>query len=71
MNTPRTTRVPLASINGTLQRLRRDIDAVVEAGDPDVRADLVAIHYQVRLLGQHLNAALGASAEPIPPEDPR
>ncbi|RKN50488.1 hypothetical protein [Micromonospora endolithica] len=73
MSTARTAKAPMDRIGAGLERLRHDIDALVDVvtRDPQARPQLVDIHHQVRLLGQHLNTALGAPAEPVPPEEPR
>lgn len=66
--------LPLTSASRSLQRLRGDIEMLVDtaAREPTAsrRAALVDVHHQLRLLGQRVNAALGG-----PPrragEDPR
>ena len=56
--------VPLTSASRSLQRLRGDIEVLVDAAarEPTAsrRAALVDVHHQMRLLGQRVNAALGA-----------
>ncbi|MFF3867059.1 hypothetical protein [Micromonospora sp. NPDC001898] len=67
----RSAKAPLARIGVGLEQLRHDIDALVDvvARHPHARPQLVEIHHQVRLLGQHLNTALGTPTEPVPPEE--
>ncbi|MEW2382593.1 hypothetical protein AB0873_10980 [Micromonospora sp. NPDC047707] len=56
--------LPLTSASRSLQRLRGDIEVLVDAAvrEPTAsrRAALVDVHHQLRLLGQRVNAALGA-----------
>ncbi|MEH0930925.1 hypothetical protein [Micromonospora sp. CPCC 205558] len=54
-----------------MEQLRHDIDMVVDGAGrrPSVRAQLVDVHHQVRLLGQRLNTALGADMAPAPPQE--
>ncbi|RLK12659.1 hypothetical protein DER29_5942 [Micromonospora sp. M71_S20] len=69
--TVRSAKAPMARINADLEQLRHDIDALVDVVDrhPHARPQLVEIHHQVRLLGQHLNTALASPTEPVPPEE--
>ena len=71
--TVRSAKAPLARIHAGLEQLRHDVDALVDvvARHPHARPQLVEIHHQVRLLGQHLNTALALPAEPVPPEEPQ
>ncbi|MCZ7379700.1 hypothetical protein [Micromonospora sp. WMMC250] len=54
-----------------MEQLRHDIDMVVDSAGrrPSVRAQLVDVHHQVRLLGQRLNTALGADIAETPPQE--
>ncbi|MGN9812582.1 hypothetical protein ACTMSW_24915 [Micromonospora sp. BQ11] len=56
--------LPLTTVRRNLQRLRADIEVFVNAAGtettPSRRAALVEVHHQLRLLGQRVNAALGA-----------
>ncbi|MDZ5444439.1 hypothetical protein U2F26_17105 [Micromonospora sp. 4G57] len=56
--------LPLTTARRSLQRLRSDIEVLVNAAGrettPSRRAALVDVHHQLRLLGQRVNAALGA-----------
>ncbi|MDG4795000.1 hypothetical protein [Micromonospora sp. WMMD1082] len=62
--------LPLASASSSLRKLRGDIDELILAAarqpSPSRRAALVAMHHQLRLLGQRVNAALGATHHPGP-----
>ncbi|MET7951779.1 hypothetical protein [Micromonospora sp. NPDC005324] len=55
---------PLTAISASLAQLRVDIDALVDTAQrrptASRRAALVDVHHQLRLLGQRVNAALGA-----------
>lgn len=66
--------LPLTSASRSLQRLRGDIDVLLDtaAREPTAsrRAALVDVHHQLRLLGQRVNAALGAT-DGRAGEDPR
>ncbi|MEV0005963.1 hypothetical protein AB0H28_27260 [Micromonospora sp. NPDC050980] len=57
--------MPLTTARRNLQRLRIDIEALVNAAGSEAtlsrRAALVDVHHQLRLLGQRVNAALGAA----------
>lgn len=57
--------LPLASASRSLQRLRGDIDVLVNTAARETtasrRAALVQVHHELRLLGQRVNAALGTS----------
>ncbi|MFG1952389.1 hypothetical protein [Micromonospora sp. NPDC048830] len=59
---------PLAAVSSGLDRLRDDIGVLVDvaARQPtdSRRAALVDVHHQLRLLGQRVNAALGAPPPP-------
>ncbi|WP_431946597.1 hypothetical protein [Micromonospora marina] len=67
---------PLAAISGSLTQLRDHIGALVATASrhptAQRRAALVDVHHQLRLLGQRLNAALGAppAQDPLPHEPP-
>ncbi|PZG22157.1 hypothetical protein C1I95_06110 [Micromonospora craterilacus] len=65
--------LPLTSASRGLHRLRGEIDVLVDAAarQPSAsrRAALVAVHHQLRLLGQRVNAAL--SVTPTPTRDPQ
>ncbi|WP_019030747.1 hypothetical protein [Salinispora arenicola] len=60
----RSAALPLAIASRSLRRLRGDIDVLVVAvgreSTASGRAALVEVHHQLRLLGQRVNAALGA-----------
>ncbi len=67
--------VPLAAITNSLTQLRDDVGALVDAVSrhPTAlrRVALVDVHHQLRLLGQRVNAALGAPpAQDPPPHEP-
>ncbi|MBQ1052174.1 hypothetical protein KBX50_27435 [Micromonospora sp. C51] len=51
-----------------LEQLRHDIDALIDTAarrpGTDARGELVDVHHQLRLLGQHLNTALAATTPP-------
>ncbi|MEU3457716.1 hypothetical protein ABZ671_29580 [Micromonospora sp. NPDC006766] len=72
MNTPLD--VPLAAISNSLTQLRESIDVLVDTANRHAtvqRAALVDVHHQLRLLGQRVNAALGAPpAQDPPPHEP-
>ncbi|WP_046565391.1 hypothetical protein [Micromonospora sp. HK10] len=67
---------PLAAISGSLTQLRDDIGALVGAASrhptAQRRAALIDVHHRLRLLGQRVNAALGAppARDPAPHEPP-
>ncbi|MFI0796619.1 hypothetical protein ACH4OY_28625 [Micromonospora rubida] len=71
--TARTFGGPDVAIGGSLEQLRHDIGALVDVAarhpSADKRAVLVDTHHQVRLLGQQLNLALRAGAEPVSSEE--
>ncbi|MFV2102075.1 hypothetical protein [Micromonospora sp. LOL_024] len=62
----RSAALSLTIASRSLQRLRGDIDVLVVAAGREStasgRAALVEVHHQLRLLGQRVNAALGAPA---------
>lgn len=67
--------VPLAAISTSLSQLRDDVGSLVDAASrhptAQRRAALVDVHHQLRLLGQRVNAALGAPpAQDPPPHEP-
>ncbi|WP_307799735.1 hypothetical protein [Micromonospora antibiotica] len=63
---------PLDSISANLTQLRGDIGVLVETATRHPTAQrhavLVDVHHQLRLLGQRVNAALGAPDEDRPKE---
>ncbi|MFG2058961.1 hypothetical protein ACGFI9_33560 [Micromonospora sp. NPDC048930] len=66
---------PLAAISANLTQLRDHIGALVDTASrhptAQRRVALVDVHHQLRLLGQRVNAALGApSAQDPPPHEP-
>ncbi|MFV2104416.1 hypothetical protein [Micromonospora sp. LOL_024] len=52
-------------VGDSLEQLRQHIDILIDtaASQPgiDARGELVDVHHQLRLLGQHLNTALAAT----------
>ncbi len=64
---------PLTAVSAGLHRLREDIGVLVDVAarkpTESRRAVLVDVHHQLRLLGQRVNAALGAP--PPPAKDPQ
>lgn len=68
--------VQLAAITNSLTQLRDDVGSLVDAASrhPTAlrRVALVDVHHQLRLLGQRVNAALGAppAQDPSPHEPP-
>ncbi|WFE47664.1 hypothetical protein O7624_26725 [Verrucosispora sp. WMMD1129] len=55
-------------VGDSLERLRHHIDSLIDTAarrpGTDARGELVDVHHQLRLLGQHLNTALAATTPP-------